>query len=75
MSRFVGDKVDARTGNIIERFDSCALAAIPLFLQGISISSVKRISDGILSCAKGKFSSLHGYKWLFVEDWTENWEE
>ena len=27
-------KVDVRTGNIIERFDSCILAAIPIFLSG-----------------------------------------
>ena len=63
----IGDKRRAvfqirLSGEIIERFDSCTLAAIPLFLQGVSSPSVKRMADVILQCAKEKCPSIYGYK-------------
>ena len=62
-------EVNARTGDIIEKFDSCSLAAIPIFLRGNSTSSVNRINDNILCAAKRKRPTAYGYKW--VEDWEE----
>ena len=76
MSRFVGDRKRAvfklkLTGEIIERFDSCAAAAYCIFNEGRTSSSVERTKDGILSCPKGCCSNTYGYRWVFVENWLE----
>ena len=66
-------KVSLETENIIEKYDSYTLAAAPIYLKGTSISSVGRIRDGILKCAKEERLYAYKYTWIFVEDWFEDW--
>ena len=57
-------KVDMETGNIIEIYDSCTLAAISIFLGGASNSSASRTTNGIVGCAKRKTLTAYVYKWV-----------
>ena len=68
-------KLNMTTGDMIWRYDSCTSAAIDIFEKEISVSTVHNLSSGIAHCANGEKSSAYNHRWVFVEDWVENWEE